>query len=124
MKTIATVIFIATLLGANILVASSDDLPPSLSGKYGYMVMANMIGTSYGVSIPSMKRIVGCESSWDAVATHVTKREMSYGLSQINRLAHPGVSVAQAEDPEFALDYLASGLSTNHASMWTCAGVK
>lgn len=118
MKTIVTTLVIALVLGMNIGLTTADDLPPSTT-KGDLMVLANQIGTQYAVSLPLMKAVVTCESSFNPIATHISKREQSYGLSQINRLAHPGVSIQQAEDPTYALTYLASGLKSNPQA-WSC----
>lgn len=97
---------------------TADDIPPS-STKGDMMVLANQIGTRYDAPIPLMKAVVRCESSWDTTATHLSSREKSYGLSQLNLLAHTTITKAQAEDPTFALTYLAEGLKSN-PQQWSC----
>ena len=119
MKTIITTLCAAIVLGSNLLVANSDTVPLRYSDKAQYMVLANQIGTAYHTNVPLIKAVVTCESSWSAGATNVSKKEQSYGLVQINRLAHPSISIQQAEDPSFALNYLAKGLSTG-SDHWTC----
>jgi hypothetical protein len=81
--------------------------------------MADEIGAKYGVQVPLMKTVVTCESSWNRKAVHISKWEESYGLVQINLKAHPTITVEQAEDPDFALTYLAKGLSTD-PNAWSC----
>jgi hypothetical protein len=105
-------------------ILEANDIAQPPSPKVAYMLLANKIGTAYGVSIPTMKRIVKCESSWDSLAINSNKREYSVGLSQINLKAHKDITKEQAEDPAFALNYLAQGLSTNHGSQWSCYKVK
>lgn len=83
------------------------------------MVLATQIGTAYGIEIPLMKAVVRCESSWNAQATHISKWEESYGLVQLNLKAHKDISIQEAENPTFALTYLAKGLSTD-PNQWTC----
>jgi soluble lytic murein transglycosylase-like protein len=119
MKPIALTVFVAIILGANLHIANSDVIPLSYSPKVGYLVMANQIATAYHVPIPLLKAVVRCESSWNPNATHISKWEQSYGLGQINRLAHPDVSIKQAENPAFALTYVAKGLSTDPTA-WSC----
>jgi len=46
-------------------------------------------------------------------------REKSFGLAQIHLPAHPSVSLEEAKDPHFALNFLASNLSKGKCSMWT-----
>ena len=72
------------------------------------------------VSIPLMEKIIQCESSGNPKAKHISKKEQSYGLVQINRLAHPNISITQAEDPNFAIGYLATELKAGRGSQWTC----
>lgn len=109
-----------------ILEANEISQPPS--PKAAYMLLANQIGTAYGVKIPLMKRIVKCESSWDATANNYRPKakhpEISVGLVQLNLMAHKDVTKEKAEDPTFALNYLAKQLSTNHGSQWACYKVK
>lgn len=83
------------------------------------MLLANKVSAQYGVSAKEMKDVINCESSWNPLALKSTNREFSVGLSQINLKAHPDITVAQAQSPEFALTYLAKGLSTS-PNMWSC----
>lgn len=83
------------------------------------MLLADQVAYQTGTSMPLLKAVVRCESSYDPKATHITKWEQSYGLGQINRLAHPGISIQQAEDPTFALNYVAKGLQSNPQA-WSC----
>lgn len=46
-------------------------------------------------------------------------REKSYGLAQIHIPMHD-VTIAQAKDPDFALDFMAKNLAAGHRSWWTC----
>lgn len=107
----------ALILVPSITTADSIDTPPS--PKVQYQLLANSIATAYGVQIPLLRAVVNCESSFNPTATHISKREQSYGLVQINRLAHPNISIQQAEDPTFALTYLAKGLKSN-PQQWSC----
>lgn len=122
MKTITIAFSIALILGMNIGLVSSDDVPPSHT-KGDNMVLANIIGTQYAVKIPLMKAVVTCESSWNETATNYRPKakhpEISVGLVQLNLLAHKDITKEQAEDPTYALTYLAKGLSTN-PNQWSC----
>lgn len=46
--------------------------------------------------------------------------ERSYGLAQIHLPDHPHISIEQAIDPDFALDFMASNLSKGRTWMWYC----
>lgn len=117
MKTIIFVFSIALVLG-NIGLVSSDDLPPSYTPSIHQIEVKQ--AKVYGTPIPLMRAIIACESSNNPKATKITKWEQSYGLVQINRLAHPEISIKQAEDPDFAINYLAKNLSKENGSMWSC----
>lgn len=75
----------------------------------------------YGVNPNLISSIVSCESSFNINATNISPVEESYGLVQINTLVHD-ISIEQAKDPEFAIDFLAKNLKNGKAPrMWvTC----
>ena len=74
------------------------------------------IAGEYGLDAKKMYAIVNCESRLDTKAHNKTKREDSWGLSQINLLAHD-VTIQQATNPDFALKFLADHWG-KRASMW------
>lgn len=47
-------------------------------------------------------------------------QELSFGLSQIHLPAHPDISKEQAEDPDFAIDFLMKNITQGNAKIWTC----
>lgn len=47
-------------------------------------------------------------------------KENSWGLPQINLDAHPEVSLEQAQDPVWSIDWTAREFSLGHQRMWTC----
>lgn len=63
-------------------------------------------------------KIIQCESGWnvDAIGDHGT----SYGLVQIHLPAHPEITVEEAEDPRFAVDFLVSNLKSGNGHLWSC----
>jgi len=78
----------------------------------------------YGVSASEMRRVIKCESNFDPTiqSQHILSygREMSFGLVQIHIPAHPHVTIEQALDPAFAIDFMAKAFSQGKHSMWTC----
>ena len=82
-----------------------------------------------------MNAIVGCETGYTYdpsiqskhvyTATNAPRgykagdREQSYGLAQIHVPVHP-VTIKEATDPEFAIDFLARKVSQGQAYIWTC----
>lgn len=78
----------------------------------------------YDVPYKPIYETMMCESGGDPTVQSGFysngKRERSYGLAQINLDAHPGITLLQAEDPDFALDYMAKQFALGNADMWTC----
>ena len=48
-------------------------------------------------------------------------REQSFGLVQIHLPSHPYVTKEQANDPEFAIDFILDAWQSGQQRMWTCA---
>ena len=48
-------------------------------------------------------------------------RELSYGLAMIHLPSHPHITLEQATDPEFSIEYMGSEFAAGRASQWTCA---
>ena len=81
-----------------------------------------------------MEEIIDCESNWDYTvqSSHtyntsnvpkgysVGDREESYGLAQIHLPAHPNVSLSEATNPEFAIEFLAKNLALGNEGWWSC----
>lgn len=77
----------------------------------------------FDVSPVLTSRIIYCESGNNRYALNDTPgREYSVGLVQINLLAHTNITKEQAQDPEFAISFLAEKIASGEASrMWyTC----
>ena len=80
-----------------------------------------------------MNSIISCESGYNhLIQSHhkytttnapkgytVGDRERSFGLVQIHLPVHD-VTMAQALNPEFAIDFLAKNIAKGRASMWSC----
>lgn len=47
-------------------------------------------------------------------------RENSWGLAQIDLDFHPDISKTQAQDPVFAVDYMAKEFAAGQAAHWHC----
>lgn len=69
-----------------------------------------------------LKKVVNCESLWDITARG--DNNLARGLSQIRSDYHPDISDAQADDPEFALNYMATKWSEGEASEWSCTKIE
>jgi len=73
----------------------------------------------YGVSEITMNHIIRCESGYNPEARNLNEKEDSNGLVQINLKAHE-ITLEQARDIEFSLDFLARNLRDGKGFMWTC----
>lgn len=79
-----------------------------------------------GVNPQVMVNTINCENTdWNSdlqsrITTKNGTREESYGLAQINLPSHPNISYAQATDPEFAINYMATQMAEGKASQWSC----
>lgn len=47
-------------------------------------------------------------------------REESYGLAQINIPSNPNVTIEQAQDPNFAIEFMAKNMGAGRSDMWSC----
>lgn len=74
----------------------------------------------YHVDSKVMHKIIKCESNYNPKAKNVSSIENSHGLVQININAHKTVTIEQAQDPNFALEFLAENLADGKGRMWTC----
>lgn len=73
----------------------------------------------YNVSESVLHKVVSCESQYNPKA-HNGVGENSWGLVQINLNAHRSITIEQATNPNFAIDFLAKNISKGRGSMWTC----
>lgn len=73
----------------------------------------------YGVNADHLYATIQCESNFeiDARGDHGLAR----GLAQIRSDYHPEVSDAEADDPSFAIEFLASAFAHGRAHEWSCA---
>lgn len=105
-------------------IQADSNIVPNVPAKAAYQVLANQISAQYAVPASTVKKIINCESGWDAsVHNYNPPRDDSYGLVQINRLAHPDISISEAKDPAFSIAYLAKNISNGKSrQMWyTCS---
>ncbi len=117
MKYLPTIAFVCILLTTKSYIAEAPIIvkPTDVKGLVVYYAK------QYQVSAPFMEKIIKCESGGNPMATNITPREASYGIVQINRKAHPHISIEQARDIDFSTEFLAKNIAKGKASMWTCA---
>lgn len=71
----------------------------------------------YNVSAEQLYFTLNCESSMNPKALN-PHGEFSVGLSQINLQAHTSITREQAEQPLFAIDFMAKNLAQGKWKMW------
>lgn len=70
----------------------------------------------HGLDPQQLETVVQCESGWDMNATGKLGER---GLVQIWLRKHPDITLDQALDPIFSIDFLAQNLKA-HKSWWSC----
>lgn len=78
----------------------------------------------YGLHKKRFLATLECENHFNAKGQsehyYKGKREESYGAVQINLPSHPSITKEMAEDPEFAISFMAQKWSVGEASLWSC----
>lgn len=79
------------------------------------------VALKYKVSTTVMKKIIACESQYkiDAVGDSGHSR----GLVQIHAKYHPQISTEEANNPKFAIDFLAQNLKEGRGYLWSCYNI-
>lgn len=95
-----------------------------MEGNEYYVLMAE-IAEEYDVSYDTMQKVVHCESRFipDTQSFHYFDdgtRENSWGLSQIYLDVWTDITKEQANNPEFALRFMAEKFSEDKHHLWTC----
>jgi len=89
----------------------------------------------YGVSYQLVRAISMCENTMQdkdlqaqlyynftraELGIYEGEQEASYGLAMINIHYNPTISIENASDPDFAIEFLAKNLSNGNKSWWSC----
>lgn len=115
-------VFIVVSISFPKLLIAEDTFPKNWCDYQDYKCLVQRYSKEYNVSARTMEKIIACESGWNPIA-HNSKGEDSWGLVQINLKAHSDISVEQATDPEFAVQFLARHLNQGKSKMWSCARI-
>ncbi len=104
---------------------AADTLPPKDYTKSGLTSLVYHYAEEYNVKPQTMINVINCEdTTWDpkkqSDIVQNGKREESYGLAQIHLPSNPDVSLSQAQDPEFAIKFMAKEMAAGHANKWSC----
>lgn len=89
--------------------------------KEDIITLIKLYSEKYDVDRYTMQQVVYHESSYKttAVGDWENGRYNSFGLSQIHLPSHQTITKEQAQDPHFALTFLAKNLKAGKGKMWT-----
>lgn len=82
------------------------------------VALAVLTASQHGLNTNHFLATINCESGWNTHA--IGDAGQSFGLAQIYRPAHEEVSIDEAEDPTFALNWMADEWSGDNAHLWSC----
>ncbi len=82
------------------------------------VALATKVSQEHGLNTDQFTHVIGCESSWvpDAKGDDGNSR----GLVQISSIYHPEVTDAEADNPTFALEWMAKQWDAGHEREWSC----
>lgn len=125
----------AEVLHEEVILAAVEPEPPPKAGKTTIKEKIKNHAGKYGVSELLMQELVSCETAdtFDpSIQSHAVyamarqgiakgEQERSFGLAQIHLPDNPEVSLEEATDPDFALDFMARELAAGNSWRWkTC----
>ena len=93
-------------------------VPKLLETKEEMVSYATTKALLEGVDVATVLYVISCESQWNPSARGDSG--YSRGLAQIHSRYHPDVSDAEADNPQFAVDFLVEGIANNQGKLWTC----
>ena len=86
--------------------------------------LARDTAQKYKLNTQKFLHTLNCENQFKAKGQsehfYKGKREMSFGAAQINLPSHPTISREQAEDPDFAIHFMAEEWAKSNAGLWSC----
>jgi hypothetical protein len=114
-KTIVGLCIISSLLGfpSKLIAEPSKIKSPSINE------LITFYSDLYNVDSEVIHKVIKCESDYK-VDAHNSIGENSWGIVQINLNAHRSITVEQATDPNFSIEFLAKNISEGKGKMWTC----
>ena len=82
--------------------------------------LATSTAAKYGLTNNQTTRllnVINCESRWVATSTSPTG---DFGVVQINKRFHPEVTMEQAFDPAWSIEWMIKHWANGRYSMWVC----
>lgn len=81
------------------------------------------IANKYNVNSSEMIATIKCESGFENIQSHIVDngiREDSHGIVQIHLPSNPGITIEQAYDIDFSLEFMAKSFSEGKQRLWSC----
>lgn len=78
---------------------------------------ASTTAQQYGLDPLLFSKVITCESQWRPEATSSTA---DFGIVQIHLASHSDVSLEQANNPYWAITWMAQQWVAKHQTWWTC----
>lgn len=98
-----------------ILTASASSTPPQ---PVPIQEMITEYAHLYGLKEDRFRATIKCESNFNPLA--IGDHGQSHGLVQIHLPSWPTVTKAQAQDPDFALRFMAQKWAEGKHKLWSC----
>lgn len=89
----------------------------SLSSKEDFVAYIEKEAPKYGLSAKKVESRIECETGGTWNPSVVGDHGTSFGLAQLHNPSTKGLTIAQAEDPKTAIDYM---IQNWHKDRWSC----
>lgn len=93
--------------------------PPTNGDLESY---ATDVALQHGLNPTHFTQVIACESNWDAHA--LGDYGTSYGLVQIHNPVERGISIAQADNPTWAINWMANEWEQGQEYQWSCYSIR
>ncbi len=124
-------------------IVATEEVVTKKEGKEHYLELISKYANEYNVSASLMEKVIRCENTEfdpllqskiryteEQIARNPTwgvpgERERSWGLVMLhipacNKWDGKCITIEQAKDPDFSINYLAHEIANNRAWKWTC----
>jgi len=86
--------------------------------KENLVDLATTVAEEHHLNTDRFLKVIRCESNW--IPTAKGDDGNSRGLVQISSIYHPEVSDEEADDPKYALEFMAKEWDRGHQRQWSC----
>ncbi len=112
-----SLLFTSNVLTVNAVTTNQVPASPKVQTARTINEIIDEKALQYNVSATKLTFFIKCESNFNPKALN-SNGEFSVGLSQINLDAHTNITREQAEDPTFAISFMAENFSKGKYNMW------